>query len=178
MSRFCSLETVIKKVITLEGQFPNCFYGLCSLIFQSVCLNTGLCHGNFPIGFNIVALVPLLPDSVFYPVPDFLQRSTESSDPLLMFVIQILSGCSVQEKWEFTNEFLQSACFRLFTMKPQTKWWKFIWEIIPHNDNNNLHYRYSAHRNPKYNRYEHWIALYFHCWVWFVFNQACKYKTM
>lgn len=87
LSRFCSLETVIKKVITLEGQFPNCFYGLCSLIFQSVCLNTGLCHGNFPIGFNIVALVPLLPDSVFYPVPDFLPRSTESSDPLLMFVI-------------------------------------------------------------------------------------------
>lgn len=87
MSKFCSLETVIKKVITLEGQFPNCFYGLCSLIFQSVCLNTGLCHGNFPIGFNIVALVPLLPDCVFYPVPDFLPRSTESSDPLLMFVI-------------------------------------------------------------------------------------------
>lgn len=87
LSRFCSLETVIKKVITLEGQFPNCLYGLCSLIFQSVCLNTGLCHGNFPIGFNIVALVPLLPDSVFYPVPDFLPRSTESSDPLLMFVI-------------------------------------------------------------------------------------------
>lgn len=178
MSKFCSLETVIKKVITLEGQFPNCFYGLCSLIFQSVCLNTGLCHGNFLIWFNCCpgptfTRLYVLSSSRLPPAFHGIKWSiTNVCDP------QILSGCSVQEKWEFTNEFLQSACFRLFTMKPQTKWWKFIWEIIPHNDNKNLHYRYSAHRNPKYNRYEHWIALYFHCWVWFVFNQACKYKTM
>lgn len=100
LSNFFFRETIIKKVITLEGQFPNCFYSLCSLIFQSVCLNTGLCHGNFLIGLNCCPghtfiWLCVLSSSRLPPAFHGLKWSITNVCDLLR-----LSGCSVQERWE------------------------------------------------------------------------------